>query len=499
MPLPNSRQAGNDSLLTGALDLRPVLLVCGILTAALGAIMLLPAIIDFSSGNDDWKVFLAASAATTLFGSILFISASDAPRRLSTRQAILMTVLCWLFLTTFGAIPFLWSGIVPSFTDAFFESMSGLTTTGATVIAGLDDAPPGILFWRGLLQWIGGLGIIVMAVAVLPMLQIGGMQVFRAEGFDTSEKILPRATQISGSLILVFASLTAICAILYKAAGMSTMDAAVHAMTTVATGGFSTRDASIGHFDSAAIDWIGIAFMLLGSLPFVLYIGILRGSWRPLLKDGQVRAFLLLIFCFTLIAWAIVHFGEHYSGHHGLRIAAFNVISIMTGTGYATADYGLWGTHSVALFFFIMFIGGCAGSTSCGIKIFRFQILYADVKQQFQQIAYPHGVFIKRFNGRPIDDRVSSAVVSFFFLYLFSFVALAVALQLTGLDFVTAISGAGSAISNVGPGLGEIIGPAGNFGSLNATAKWLLSAGMLLGRLELLTALVLFLPRFWQS
>jgi trk system potassium uptake protein TrkH len=492
-------RTGRSGWLTNSLDLRPAFLVCGLLTAGLGAVMLLPALVDFAAGNDDWMIFLTSSVATTLFGYMLFVAASDAPRRLSTRQAIIMTVMTWLFLTTFGAIPFLWSGIVPTFTDAFFESMSGLTTTGATVITGLDSAPPGILFWRGLLQWIGGLGIIVMAVAVLPMLQIGGMQIFKAEGFDTSEKILPRATQISGSLIMVFAGLTAICAVLYNAAGMDTMDAVVHAMTTVATGGFSTRDASMGHFDSAAIHWIGIIFMLLGSLPFVLYIGILRGSWKPLFRDEQVRAFFLLVLFFTLVAWAIVHFGEHYSGHHGLRIAAFNVISIMTGTGFATADYGLWGTHSVALFFVIMFIGGCAGSTSCGIKIFRFQILYADVKHQIRQIGYPHGVFIKRFNGRPIDDSVSSAVVSFFFLYVLSFVFLAIALQLTGLDFTTAASGAGSAISNVGPGLGDIIGPAGNFHDLNTAAKWLLSAGMLLGRLELLTALVLFLPSFWRS
>lgn len=481
------------------LDLRPVFLVCGVLTAGLGAIMLFPALVDFASGNDDWLTFVSASLVTTLFGSTLYAATRDAPRRLSTRQAIIMTVMSWLFLTTFGALPFVLSGIVPTFTDAFFESMSGLTTTGATVIAGLDHAPPGVLFWRGLLQWIGGLGIIVMAVAVLPMLQIGGMQIFKTEGFDTTEKILPRATQISGSLTIVFASLTMICAGFYKAAGMGTIDAVIHAMTTVATGGFSTRDASMGHFDNAAIHWTGIVFMLLGSLPFVLYIELLRGRWTPLYRDSQVRAFFGLVLLFTLIAWAIVHVGEHYRGHHGLRMAAFNVVSIMTGTGFATADYGLWGTHSVALFFVIMFVGGCAGSTSCGIKIFRFQILFADLKQQIKKIAYPHGVFVKRFNGRPVDDRVSSAVVSFFFLYIFSFAVLAIALQMTGLDFTTSVSGAGSAISNVGPGLGEIIGPAGNFKELNVTAKWLLSAGMLLGRLELFTALVLFLPRFWRS
>ena len=402
-------------------------------------------------------------------------------------------------LVAFGALPYWWSGIVPSFTDAFFESMSGLTTTGATIIVGLDTAPPGILFWRGLMQWLGGLGIIVMAVAVLPMLQIGGMQVFRAEAFDTPEKILPRATQISGSMTLVFVVLTAVCAGAYVVAGMEFDDAVIHAMTTVATGGFSTKDASLGHFDSAAIDIIAIVFMILGSIPFLLYVQTLQGRARPLLTDSQVRAFLTTLGVSTLIAWAIAHLSGHHVDLEALRHAAFNVVSITTGTGYASTDYGLWGPHAVAFFFIIMFIGGCAGSTSCGIKIFRFQVLFAELKYHLKQTLYPNGVFVKKYNNRPLEERVTDAVMSFFFLYISAFVALAVALRLVGVDFVTAISGAGSAISNVGPGLGEIIGPAGNYKALSDPAKWLLSAGMLLGRLELFTVLVLFMPRFWRA
>jgi trk system potassium uptake protein TrkH len=377
--------------------------------------------------------------------------------------------------------------------------MSGLTTTGATVIEDLDNAPPGILFWRGLLQWLGGLGIIVMAIAVLPMLQIGGMQLFKAEAFDTAEKILPRATQISSSITLVFIGFTLVCCILFMAAGMPAMDAIVHAMTTVATGGFSTKDDSIGHFDSAAIDWITIVFMILGSIPFILYVQMLQGRLSPVFRDSQVRVFLGLLAIATTIAWLMAHYGEYHVGLDGLRYAAFNVVSITTGTGYATTDYGIWGPHAISFFFVIMFIGGCAGSTSCGIKIFRFMVLFEAIRQHINQVMYPHGIFRPQFNGRPIDQRVITSVMSFMFLYVISFGAIAIALILTGLDTTTALSGAGSAISNVGPGLGAVIGPAGNYSSLNEPAKWILAAGMLLGRLELFTIMVLFLPRFWRS
>ncbi|KJS09985.1 MAG: potassium transporter TrkH [Hoeflea sp. BRH_c9] len=475
------------------------MLVTGVLLAALGAAMLLPALVDLAADNDDWMIFASTAMMTMLVGFGLFIANRGAPKGLSTRQAMLMTVFSWVMLVAFGALPFHWSGIVPSYTDAFFESMSGLTTTGATVITGLDTASPGQLFWRGLLQWLGGLGIIVMAIAVLPMLQIGGMQLFKAEAFDTAEKILPRATQISTSITLVFIAMTGICAIAYMTAGMAADDAVIHAMTTVATGGFSTKDASIGYFRSSAVEWIAIVFMTLGSIPFLLYVQMLQGRFRPILADDQIKAFLGFLAGAVLVGWMMAHFGEHHVGLEGLRQSAFNVISIVTGTGYASTDYGLWGPHAVAFFFILMFVGGCAGSTSCGIKIFRFQVLFEAVRQHISQVMYPNGVFRARFNGKPIEDRVIASVMSFFFLFMASFVLLAILLRLTGLDTITALSGAGTALSNVGPGLGEIIGPSGNFQSLSDAQKWLLAAGMLLGRLELFTVLVLFLPRFWRS
>lgn len=481
------------------IDLRPVILVIGVFMAILGVSMLAPALVDFSLGNATWPVFIGAAAVSITIGLGLWASARGTTSQLSARQAILMTVGSWASLAALGALPFYWSGVTASYTDAFFESMSGITTTGATVLTGLDNLPTGILLWRAILQWLGGLGIIVMAVAVLPMLQIGGMQLFKAEAFETPEKILPRATQISGSLTLVYGVLSAVCALLYAAAGMGIADAVMHAMTTVATGGFSSKNLSIGAFGSAQIEMIAIVFMILGSLPFILFVQLSGGRIRPLLRDAQVRAFALTVTALVLTLWFYLALTGQQPGLSGLRRAAFNLVSIMTGTGYASGDYESWGLFSTALFFIVMFIGGCAGSTACGIKIFRFQVLFQELRQQTARLIFPNGIFVKQFNGRPISEGVSSAVMSFFFLYLASFIVLAIALSLTGLDPLTAFSGAATAISNVGPGLGPVIGPTGNFSSLSDTAKWLLSAGMILGRLELFTVLVLLLPAFWRN
>ncbi|WP_321338617.1 TrkH family potassium uptake protein [Breoghania sp.] len=481
------------------LDFRPILLVTGVLLATLGCAMMVPALVDLADDNEDWRIFAASSLLTIMIGLSLWLSARGSQGAMGLRQAFVMTCVVWLVLAGFGALPLLWSGSVDSYTDAFFEAMSGLTTTGATVIVGLDHAPPGVLFWRAILQWLGGLGIIVMALSVLPLLKVGGMQLFKAEAFDAPEKILPRATQISGIMTLIFIGFTALCAVLYNIAGMEFSDAIMHAMTTVATGGFSTKDGSIGHFDSAAIDWIAVVFMCIGSLPFLLYIKLFQGEPKALLRDTQVHTFFMLLTAFILAIWLFQHNTGVHDGLEGLRYAAFNVVSVMTGTGYANADYNAWGPFAAGLFFVIMFIGGCAGSTSCGIKVFRFQVLWANLGQHLNRMVYPNGIFVPRFNGRPIDDGVTAAVQSFFFLYICSFAALAMALSLTGLDDLTALSGAATAISNVGPGLGEIIGPAGTFSPLNDTAKWILSFGMLLGRLELLTVMVLFVPRFWRG
>ena len=480
-------------------EFRAVFLVNGVLLLILGLAMLVPAMLDARVGHPDWQVFMAAAFVTGFVGASLSITCWGSGEHLTLRQAFILTTSVWVVTPAFGALPFVFSELDLSYTDAFFEAMSGITTTGSTVISGLEFAPPGILIWRALLQWMGGIGIIVTAVAILPLLQVGGMQLFRMESSDASEKVLPRTAQIAGAISIIYLSLSLLCAIVYWAAGMPAFEAAAHAMTTIATGGFSTSDLSIGIYDSALIDYTAMIFMIIGSLPFLLYFQVVRGRPLALWRDSQVRWFFAIlataIGCMTLYQIN----NNHVPLAQALRYTGFNVTSIMTGTGYATDDYGQWGSFAVVLFFFVMFIGGCAGSTSCGIKIFRFQVLYAAARSQMSRLLQPHGVFVANFNRRPIPDSVMDSVMSFFFLFALSFAVMAVLLSLMGLDFLTAVSGAATAISNVGPGLGDVIGPSGTFAPLPDMAKWLLAAGMLLGRLELLTVMVLFTRTFWRS
>jgi trk system potassium uptake protein TrkH len=481
------------------LDLRPVFFVCGVLLSLLAAIMLIPALVDIASGDKDWLAFVRASGVTLFVGIALIIGNRRTGRfKLNLRQAFAFTSLSWLILVAFAALPFAFSRLGMNYTDAFFEAMSGITTTGSTVITGLDGAPPGFLLWRSVLQWLGGIGIVVMAVAILPLLQVGGMQLFRMESSEKSDKLLPRTTQIAGVITAIYFLLSAFCAFAYWLAGMGAFDAVAHAMTTIATGGFSTSDGSLGYFDNMAVDYIASGFMILGSLPFLLYFQVVRGRPMELWRDRQVQCFfaIILVMIVVLAFWR-KEVGE-VSLVEALRYSTFNAISIITGTGYSTADYGQWGPFAVSLFFFAMLIGGCAGSTSCGIKVFRFQVLFQAAQVQFRRLIQPHGVFIAHFNRRPISENAMDSVMSFFFLFAACFAVLALALTLVGLDSMTALSGAATAIANVGPGLGEIIGPAGTFKPLPDAAKWLLAIGMLLGRLELFTVLVLFTRNFWR-
>ena len=480
------------------IDLRPVLFILGILLSVLAVAMAIPAVVDALAGHADWQVFAASAGVTLFVGVSLILTNRTGWGRFGLRQGFLMTTLAWLVIAIFGALPMAFSELELSFTDAFFESMSGITTTGSTVIVGLDTAPPGILLWRAILQWLGGIGIIVMAISVLPMLQVGGMQLFRVEAFE-ADKVLPRAAQIALGIIVVYIGLTALAAAVLRALGMSGFDAVAHAMTSIATGGYSTRDASLAHFDSNAIHWAISAFMVLGSIPFVLYLRAVRGDIMALLRDTQVRWMLSILAAASIVMTIYLIKEDLLSGSTAATHAAFNVISIMTGTGYSSDNFNAWGGFALALMFVLMFIGGCAGSTTCGIKIFRFQILYAMARTQILRLLHPSGVFIAYYNHKPIPENAAMSVMSFFFLFILCFGVLAMALGLLGLDFITAVSGAATAISNVGPGLGDIIGPAGNFKSLPDAAKWLLSLGMLLGRLELFTVLVLLAPSFWRG
>jgi trk system potassium uptake protein len=485
--------------LNPVIEFRPIFFVIGILLSMLGMAMLVPAIADAATDNPDWAVFLASAFVTLFVGGTLILTTRAKFSNLVVRQAFILTTAAWVALAAFGALPFAFSNLGLSYTDAFFEAMSGITTTGSTVITGLDTAPPGILLWRALLQWLGGIGIIVMAISILPLLQVGGMQLFRMESSDSSDKAFPRVAQISAATAIIYTILTLVCAVAMWGAGMTPFEAAAHSMTTIATGGFSTSDASIGHFDSALMDWIVIVFMILGSLPFVLYFAMIRGNPRALVRDTQVQWFLITVaVSILLVAFWLVSKND-IELLRAIRLSSFNVVSIITGTGYASADYNAWGLLPVTAFFFFMFVGGCAGSTSCGIKIFRYQILFANTRVQFRRMWQPNVVYSPRYNHKPIPESVTDAVMSFFFMFALIFGVLALALSLIGLDFVTAVSGAATAIANVGPALGPTIGPSGTFAPLPDAAKWVLSIGMLLGRLELFTVLVLFSPAFWRA
>lgn len=479
-------------------DLRPVVAVIGRLVAALGLTMLVPAAIDFVDGSDNAAPMALSAFLTSVSGLCLsLVSQQRGARGMSRQQAFMLTTFVWIALPFFGAIPFVIGAPGVAFHDAFFEAMSGLTTTGATVFDGLAELPRGVLLWRALMQWFGGVGIVVVAMVFLPVLKIGGMQFFRSEAFDLAGDILPRAAEVAGSLFWIYGVLTIFCVLGYAAAGMSAFDAVCHAMTTVSTGGMANYDDGFERFSPAA-HYIAVLFMVLAALPFLRFIQIARGNAAPLFADSQVQAFLgiILVVSATLTGWLMVE--GLVTGERAVRESLFNVVSILTGTGYASEDYNSWGGFPVTLFFIIALIGGCAGSTSCSAKVFRYQILFAALIQQIRRIHNPSGVFRLRYDRRVVEDEVLSSVMAFFFVFVTALAIWAMLLSMLGLDAITSISGAVAALANVGPGLGNTIGPAGNYATLPEAAKWILSAGMVLGRLEFLSVLVLFTPVFWR-
>ncbi len=480
-------------------DLRPVFYVIGLLVAALGAAMVFPMLVDLAAGNGNASVFGQSALITTSIGGLLALATANSERgHLNVQQTFLMTTGVWLALPVFGAIPLYLSALDLTYTDAFFEAMSGLTTTGSTILSELDTLPRGLLFWRGLLQWFGGIGIIVVAMVFLPELRVGGMQIFRSQAFETDGKILPRATEIASRISVVYFGLTIVCALTYLGFGMQPFDAVTHSMTTIATGGFANYDESFAAFP-AAIEYAAVFFMIAAALPFVRFVQLIGGTARPLIRDPQIRAFLAtaLVLVLVMIAWQMSAAAS--APEVLIRKSAFNVVSILTGTGFASADYMTWGPFAVAIFFFVGLIGGCAGSTACSIKIFRYQLLMSSIRTQIQRIHSPHGVFAPRYAGRSVSEDVLSSVMAFFVLFIVSLGVISVLLSLTGLGFVTSVSGAAAALANIGPGLGDVIGPTGNYATLNDTAKWILAAAMLTGRLELMAVYVLFTRRFWAG
>ena len=475
---------------------KTVFFTLGILQIILGASMFLPIIIQLIYSEID-SSFFGASIITIIFGTLFFLSNLDHDKKLNLQQAFLLTALSWLSIAIFGSLPFIFSNLNLSFTDSFFESMSGITTTGSTILSNLEITPKSILLWRAILQWLGGIGIIVMAITLMPIMNVGGMQLFKISSNDSSEKILPKSKEIALRLIYIYSSLTILCALTYWIFGMSIFDSLTHSMTTIATGGFSNYNESIGYFNSITIEISSMLFIILGSLPFIVYIKFINGNKKIFTSDIQIRTFIkIILIAITILSiYLIFYDGTKFN----LRSIFFNVISILTGTGYVNAEFDGWGSFALVLFLALMFIGGCAGSTTCGIKIFRIQILYLFISNQLKKIIYPKGVFVMKYDKNVIDNKFISSIISFIYLYFVIFFILAALLSLTGLDFVTAISGAATSISNVGPGLGNIIGPNGNFSTLPDISKWILTLGMILGRLELFAILVLFLPSFWRN
>ena len=476
---------------------KTVFYTLGTLQIVLGVFMLIPVIVQIIYNQLD-SGFISASIITVIFGVLFFLSNLDHDKNIDLPQAFILTALSWLSVAIFGSLPFIFSDLNLDFTDAFFESMSGITTTGSTILTDLDNTPKAILLWRAILQWLGGIGIILMAITLMPIMNIGGMQLFKISSQDTAEKILPKSKEISVRLVFIYSSLTLICSVFYKIFGMNYFDSLTHSMTTIATGGFSNYNDSIGHFNSTLIEMNAVIFIILGSIPFISYIKYLNGDKSIFYKDAQISFFIKTIIVSIIIIYIFLFFKNYESETFLIRQVIFNVVSILTGTGYVTTNYSEWGNFSLIFFIVLMFIGGCAGSTACGLKIFRIHILYKFFVMQLKKYIYPRGIFVLKYSDNILNEKFISSIISFVFLYIIIFFVITTLLSISGLDFVTAVSGAATSISNVGPGLGNLIGPNGNFSLLPDFSKWVLSAGMILGRLELFAIIVLFIPSFWR-
>lgn len=478
--------------------LRSIFYITGFFLIALSATMIVPIVASFVFQNtaNDMMAFFWSGVITFLTGLLMIKQKGSLQIHLRPRDMYFLTVCTWLIVCIYAALPMTMVRHI-SYTDAFFEAMSGITTTGATVLSGLDNTAPSLLIWRSMLHWIGGIGFIVMAVAILPMLRIGGMRLFKTESSDWSEKVLPRSHIIAKYILGIYVFFTALGILAFYLSGMPIFESINHAMSSISTGGFSTSDTSLGKFHPAS-HWIAIILMLLGSLPFTLYVITIRGNFTALFKDEQVRGFFtILLICSLLFSlWLWQH--SQNSFIDSLRIASFSVVSVVTTTGLAIDDYTQWGSFAVIMFFYLTFLGGCSGSTTGGLKIFRFQISWRLLMANLKQLIHPRAVIPQKYNGHNLDDEIVRSILAFTFFLFFIIGIIALYLAYLGYDMMTALSGATAMVCNVGVALGDIIGPSGNYSPLPDSAKWVLSFGMLLGRLEIITVLVLLTPSFWR-
>jgi trk system potassium uptake protein TrkH len=479
------------------LNFKPILFVLGLVLSKLALFMYIPTLVSFLSGTPGFIDF-GQSLIITHIAAFIFLSLGRTAKfKLNVRDMFLITSLVWTIASAFAALPFVFINHI-SFTDAYFETMSGITTTGSTVLSHLDEMAPSILLWRSILQWLGGVGFIVMAVAILPMLNVGGMKLFQTESSDWSDKSSPRAKTVAKNIVAVYLILTALCCFGYLITGMTLFEAINHAFTTLSTGGYSTSDSSMNQFSSST-HWVATAFMFLGGLPFLLFVStVTKRRPQELLNDAQVRGFFRLFIVVSTIIAFWLHFHNGYTYLDAYRVSMFNIVSVVTTTGFGLDDFTAWGALPSTVFAFLMMVGACSGSTSGGIKIFRFQIAITLLNKQMMKLIHPSGVFVQRYNHRPVNDDIVRSVVAFGLTFFITIIVISGLLSSLGLDPVTSISGSITAVANVGPGLGHIIGPTGNFAPLPDSAKWILSVGMLMGRLEILTILVLFFPAFWK-
>jgi len=466
----------------------------------LSIFMTLPVILLAGSETPNAMAFAESAAIVWGLGILGMATTYRKPRDLKPRYMFVLTVSSWFIIALFSALPFYLSDLDISAADAFFEGTSGITTTGATVFSGLDSMDQDLLIWRSILQWIGGVGIIGMFVAVLPFLRVGGMRLFATESSEWTDKALPRMKTLSRGLLVVYLAFSIVAVVTYWLSGMTLFDAFNHGLTSIATGGFSTSDLSMGKFNDLIL-MEATFFMILGSLPFFLFVREMHGQHGVLFRDQQVRLFLMILFTIplllTLYRWMVSP--VPFDPIHNYASTLFNVTSVVTTTGYASEDYSAWGPLTFVLFFFLMFVGGCSGSTAGGMKIFRFQLSLIILREQMMRLLHPRAVLTRNYNGRSVSDEIISSMIAYTFIFLLCLLLITIALAAMQLDFITSLSGALTALTNVGPGLGDIIGPAGNFGPLPDAAKWLLSVGMLMGRLEILSVVIVLSPAFWRT
>lgn len=481
------------------IDIRPVANTIGKLVVTLGVAMALPMMVDYAHGDPNWKSFLESGVLCAVLGSLIVLATRSNDRSMNLQQVFLLTNGLWIVLPLFGALPFMIGAPHVSFTDAFFESMSGMSTTGTTAFPHLDALPKGTHLWRGLLQWLGGLGIIVVAMIFLPVMKVGGMQFFRSEGFDTLGKILPRAFDIARETTLVYVFITGACAITFVMLGMNGFDAIFHALTTCSTGGFSNNDASFGAYPGAP-QLAAAFFTMLAALPFIRMVQLVRGDAMPLFRDVQVRAFLRWMFYAVaiIVLYRLAWLGAE-NPLYVLRETVFNVVTLTSGTGFGSSDVTQWGTFPFAILILVGLIGGCTGSTTCSIKVFRYLVLLQAVRAQIRRMHSPHRVFPITLEGRPLDREVVSSVMAYFTTFMLAFGLLIVGLALTGLHPRTALTGAWAMIANIGPVWGPEVSSNGAVDQFPTASKWLMLTGMYLGRLELLSVLVVLHPRFWRQ